>query len=373
MTRTRPNVLFVMTDQQRFDTIAGLGNPLIHTPNFDRLVRRGMTFTNAYTTCPVCAPSRYGIRTGCEPSRTGVYLNTKERGVNASVRLACVPFVAEILASRGYRTFGVGKFHTWPCDADIGYETHLRSEELYDTPEERRRDAYPGFIASEHPEYDFVEFLMGERSEMYHLPQMSPLPAAVGVEAWAADRACELIRGPDRRPFFGMVSFIGPHPPYAPPIPFNRYYDPDAMRAPVLGDIEEDHRDEQIPWLNYVEFADEISAGLARLLKARYYGEITYIDGCVGRILDALEERPDAEDTLVCFFSDHGDCMGDHHAWEEENFFEASARVPLLVSWPERLTEGRNRSELVCLTDLFGLATSATGEGEMRDGADLLG
>jgi arylsulfatase len=371
----RPNILLVMTDQQRFDTIAALGNSLVRTPNLDRLAARGVAFTNAYTTCPVCEPARYTIRTGLEPLSTGCCGNGEYLFPKATrtIEERCGPFLARTMASRGYRTFGIGKFHAVPWDQDLGYEVHLHSEELYGSPSHRGRDAYAGFIAREHPEHDWIEMLQGERTEMYYVPQMSPLPAALTVESWAADRAVEQLGSKDPRPFFGLVSFIGPHPPFAPPLPYNRLYDPDRMPEPVRGDPEIDGADEQIAWMNYAIWAEDIGPALARILKARYYGEITYIDACLGRILDAAEARPDAENTLICFFADHGDHLGDHGAWQKESFFEAACHVPFLLSWPRRLPAGARREELVCLADLFGMCTAASGEPELRDGADLLG
>src|SRR5699024_5385057 len=82
----------------------------------------------------------------------------------------------------------------------------------------------------------------------------------------------------------------------------------------------------------------------ARILKARYYGEISYIDHCIGRILDAVEARDDAANTLICFYADHGDHMGDHHGWQKESFFESSTRIPFLLSWPDRLPQQELRS-----------------------------
>jgi len=372
----KPNVLFVMTDQQRADTIAALGNSHIYTPNLDRLARRGTAFTNAYSPCPVCVPARYTIRTGCEPPTTGIYGNEGAdlvAGQSPNMGERCGKYLARTMAGLGYRTFGIGKSHTIPVHEDLGFETHLHSEELYGTPEDRKEDAYAAFIAEQHPEYDWIEALMGERTEMYYMPQMSPLPAQLTVEAWAADRAIEEIEKKDDRPFFGFVSFIGPHPPFAPPLPFNRMYDPDRMPNPVRGDIDIDHMDEFLPYMNRAMWAEDINAPHARTLKARYYGEISYIDHCLGRILDAVDARPDADDTLICFFSDHGDHLGDHHAWQKESFFEASCHVPFLVSWPNRLPADVKRNELVCLTDLFGIATSAAGRAELRDGRDVLG
>ncbi len=371
-----PNVLFVMMDQLRGDAIAALGNDHIYTPNLDRLVRRGAAFTNGYSTCPVCVPARYTIRTGREPHTIALHQNQRAEPTPdqpEGMEDRCGPYLARTMAQLGYRTFGVGKFHTAPWDEDVGYEVQLHSEELYGSAERRTKDAYASFIAREHPEYDFIEGLMGERTEMYYMPQMSPMPAGVTVEAWAADRVVELINVDDERPFFGFVSFIGPHPPLAPPIPFNRMYDPDRMPNPVRGDIEIDHLDEQVPWMNHAIWAEDINDPHARVLKARYYGEVSYIDDCLGRILDAVDARDDADNTVICFFADHGDHLGDHQAWQKESFFEASCHVPFLVSWPAQIQHDVRREDLVCLTDLFGIATGAAGALEWRDGIDVLG
>lgn len=373
----KPNILIVMTDQQRADTIAALENQIIYTPNMDRLVRRGITFTNAYSTCPVCVPARYTIHTGCEPPKTGFYCNAPDPDMvsdhPAGVEARCGAYIARTMCKLGYRTFGIGKFHTYPWNEDLGFETHLHSEELYGNQAQRKGDAYAAFIAREHPEYDWIEGLMGERTEMYYMPQMSPTPANLDVEAWAADRAVEQIRKKDTCPYFGFISFVGPHPPFAPPLPFNRMYDPDRMPNPSCGDIDIDHMDEQIPWMNYAVWAEDINNSHARVLKSRYYGEISYIDSCLGKILDAVESGPDADNTLICFVSDHGDHLGDHWAWQKESFFESACHVPFLVSWPGRLPANAKRDDLVCLTDLFGIATTAAGCQELRDGVDVLG
>lgn len=362
-----------MTDQQRFDTIAALGNSNIYTPNLDRLVARGASFTNAYSTTPVCIPARYTIRTGCESPTTGIGPSTvtDRDKVHQDIEESCGPYLATTMSKLGYRTFGVGKFHTIPRDAPVGFDTHLHSEELY-TSENRHQDAYVSFIANEHAEYAWLEALHGERTEMYYMPQKSPLPAELTVEAWAANQAIDLINSDDDRPWFGFVSFIGPHPPFAPPQPFNRMYDPDRMPNPVCGDRTIDHMDQYLPVMNHMIWADDINDSHARVLKARYYGEISYIDQCIGRILDTVEQRHDANNTVICFFADHGEHLGDHHSWQKESFFEASARIPFLVSWPGRIPV-ETRNALVCLTDLFGIATSAAGHTELREGSDVLG
>lgn len=373
----KPNILFIMTDQQRFDTIAALGNPEIYTPNYDRLVKRGITFTNAYSTCPVCVPARYTVRTGCEPLKTAVWLNTEPQPHPQQVQTMegrCGNYLPRTMSKLGYRTFGIGKFHTMPAwDEELGYDIHLHTEELFKDPDQRSRDAFASFIANQHPEYDFVEQLHGERTNMYYIPQMSSLPAELTVESFVANKIIEQINSGDNRPYFGFASFIGPHPPCAPPIPYNRMYNPDKMPAPVKGDIEIDHMDEQISWMNHLIWAEDINDFLAKNLKSRYYGEISYIDMCLGKILDAVESSPDADNTLICFFSDHGDHLGDHHAWQKESYFEASCHIPFLLSWPRKLPSDIRKNELVCLTDLFGIATGAAGKVQTRDGIDVLG
>ena len=180
----RPDILFIMTDQQRFDTIAAIGNSHIYTPNMDRLVRRGISFSNAYATCPVCVAARYTIRTGCEPPTTRVFTNAKANAVAgqaANMEERCGSYLGRTMSRLGYRTFGVGKFHTNPWNEDLGFETLWRCEETYHPPN-REGDDYGSWLARKHPEFDFLEQPMGERNEMFYLPQRSPLPANLGKE-----------------------------------------------------------------------------------------------------------------------------------------------------------------------------------------------
>src|SRR5690348_3649232 len=160
---TRPDILFIMTDQQRFDTIAALGNSHIYTPNMDRLVRRGISFSNAYATCPVCVAARYTIRTGCEPPTTRVFSNAKAApvpGQPTEMEARCGPYLGRTMSRLGYRTFAIGKFHTQPWNEDVGYETVWRSEE--NRPVTRKGDDYAHWLVSHHPEFDFLEQPMGE-------------------------------------------------------------------------------------------------------------------------------------------------------------------------------------------------------------------
>lgn len=373
----RPNVLLIMCDQLRYDAIAALGNKDVLTPNLDRLARRGVIFDNAYSTCPVCVPARYTIRTGQEPFVTGCYQNevpSPMDGLSASMEQRCGRYLARTMRDMGYYTFGIGKFHTMPeFKEDLGYHVQLNTEELWDKQSDRDQDAYSSFLRRNHPEYNHIRQLHGERTNMYYMPQMSPLPAELTVEAYVAGRTVEQLSRGDDRPYFGFVSFVGPHPPVAPPVPYNYMYDPDKMPNPIRGDIGVDHMDEQIPWMNHLIWADELNDFMARNVRSRYYGEITYIDQCIGSILDAVDQREDGDNTLICFFSDHGDHLGDHHAWQKESYFEQSCHIPYLLSWPQRYAGGQRSHALVCLTDLFGIATGAAGQEQVRGGHTVLG
>ena len=109
------------------------------------------------------------------------------------------------------------------------------------------------------------------------------------------------------------------------------------MPNPIKGDLKSDTWTRSDPYGNYLIWAEDINDSHARVLKARYYGTITYIDECIGRILDAVEARPDADNTLICFFSDHGDHLGDHHACEGE-LLRGVLSYSVLVSWPSKLS-----------------------------------
>lgn len=382
----RPNVLFIVCDQFRADAIAALGNSHLKTPNIDRLVKRGVTFANAYATTPECIPSRYTIITGCDAPKTGFYHNVVTpqlaAGQPAGMEERCGKYLPRVMAGLGYRTFGIGKFHTTPdMNEDIGFETYqptvlglnVNHDNVFtrNLPQ-KPRDAYAEFIVESHPEFNWLDSWVGE-SELYYIPQTRPMPAEICVESWATDQAVAEIRRSDPRPFFGMVSYFGPHAPMAPPAPYNHLYDPDAMPAPVCGDVAVDFMDDRIPSEAFATGSEEVTGRIARQLKARYYGEITFIDEGIGRILDAVEARPDADNTVICFFADHGEMLGDHGGWQKENFFEPSTHIPFLVSWPARLPANVKSPELVGLSDLFGIATSAAGTMELRDGADALG
>jgi len=356
MPADQPNVLVVMTDQQRFDTIAALGHDHVDTPNMDRLVDRGVSCTNAYSSAPICVPARHNVRTGCEPIATGYLGNDKRPAEHLETEHG--PFLARAMRNRGYRTFGIGKFHAHPGDIDLGYDRRLTGSDYADEP---------GADAAADT---------GRLAAMNFLPQSCALDPEDRKMSWIADEATAEIERDTDDPFFGFVSFSKPHPAWNPSAPFDDYYDPDDMPDPLREDRAVDHVDEKIPAQNYHFWRsreDDTGEHTIRIARSHYYGLVTQLDREIGRVLDAVESRDDADNTLICFVSDHGELLGDHHGWGKTSFFEQSARVPFLVSWPERLPEDETYDGLVSLTDVFGIATTAAGDRELRDGTDVLG
>ena len=356
---SRPNILFIMTDQQRFDTVAALGNPLLRTPALDGLARDGMVFTRAYTPSPVCMPARYSLITGLPAHVTGCVDNMAMPQGQTSFM--------ERLRDLGYQTHGVGKMHFTPDYRRLwGFEGRDFSEEGQEDDDYRRFLAVNGF--------DHVHEPHGVRSEMYYIPQPSQLPERLHHSTWTGDRAISFLESRDRdRPFMLWTSFIKPHPPFESPTPWNKLYRAAEMPVPFRPSGYENLLTYWNRVQNRYKYRD---AGhddlLARTTKAAYYACISFVDRQVGRILDAL--GTDAENTLVVFTSDHGELLGDYGSYGKRSMLDAACRVPLLTRWPRQLEAGGRCDAPASLLDLFPTFLAAAGGDDppSPDGLSLL-
>ena len=342
----RPNILLVFTDQQRADTIAALGNPILRTPVLDRLCREGTAFTRCYTPSPVCVSARCAMISGLPPHQTGSFDNDfMPQGVGSFM---------ERLAAEGYQTHGVGKMHFVPDPRRMwGFESRDLSEEFPDADDFRALLAQRG--------YGHVEDPHGVRSEMYYIPQPSQLPAELHHTAWTADRSIDFLRRRDRnRPFFLMMGFIKPHPPFESPTPWHKLYRAAEMPPPR----RPEGFDNLLCYWNRVQNRykyrdhgyDEL---LVRTIRAAYYSCISFIDYHVGRVLEALGEQID--NTLIVFTSDHGELLGDSGSFGKRCMLEGSARIPMIVRWPGRMPAGLRCSTPSTLLDLWPTFLSAAG------------
>jgi arylsulfatase A-like enzyme len=306
----RPNVLFVLVDQMRASAMGCAGNDQVHTPTLDRLAEEGVLCERAYTPDPVCTPARASILTGQYPHQHGV-VNNNVRIPQTGETLACC------LREAGYDTGYIGKWHL-DGNPKVGY-----------TPPGPRRqgfDYWEGFNRGHehlrgHPRFT-------EDGELYWAEGYQPAVQTdlaldfMGEHADAAD------------PFFTMLSWGPPHTPFEAPAEYSAMYDPEELELR-----------ENVP---ESEDTPELREDLAE-----YYALVTSLDDQMERLLDFLDERGIAEDTLVVFTSDHGEQLGSVGHYRKGFPFEESINVPLLARYPEGLPAGERREGLVNLIDLL--------------------
>jgi choline-sulfatase len=353
-------------DQQRADTIGALGNPHISTPNLDRLVGEGVAFTNAYSPSPVCVPARAAMHYGQYPARTRCLGNIHAMPDSQDSYVDC-------LARAGYRTVGVGKCHFTPDRLALrGFQQRYTQEEA---PACVADDDYLQFLQSS-PYHD-VRDAHGTWREMLYMPQTSPLDTAHHPSQWVADRTIDVIRSaghePDQ-PWFIQCSFIHPHPPYSPPVPWDMMYEVEQMPAPYLPD---DFLARQPAFkkaqLHHYFFDPPTSTTLWQIVRSRYYACVSFVDHQIGRIMEALERTGQLEHTTILFCSDHGEMLGDLGLLGKANMYEPAARVPLLMRLPGKALAGRRVDVPVSLVDIAPTVTAAAGmvQPQVFEGNDL--
>ena len=341
----RPNILMLVTDDQRFDTIAALGNPHIITTNMDRLVERGMSFTHAYipggTVGAVCMPSRAMLHTGRN------LFGLQECGANVPKEHM---LLGQTLRQAGYLCYGTGKWHNGPAAFSRAFETgdDIFFSGMWDhwnVPLNRydptgEYDTEVNFIS---------DFRHGKQTEKIRCDHFYPGVHSSTIIADSSVRFLE--QAPKDRPFFLYAAFLAPHDPRSMPERFRRMYEQREIPLPVNFLPEHpfefgahDLRDERLAPYPRTE-AD------TREQTADYYAMITHLDYEVGRILDALEQRGDRENTLIILISDNGLCMGSHGLFGKQNLYEESVRVPMVLQGPG-ITAGTCDS-FVYLFDLY--------------------
>jgi len=360
----RPNVLLLLTDQQRADTIHAVGNPIIRTPSLDRLAREGVRFGSAYTPAPVCVPARCSLIYGLYPHETGCFDNDDPMPTDR-------PSLMDLLSGSGYRTHGIGKMHFTPDGQALrGFQSRERQEEIVERVED---DDYLPYLHAAGFEHVYDPF--GQRGELYYLPQPAQVPAHLHGSAWVGDRAVHFIEETEReRPFFLFASFIHPHPPFTPPTPWNKLYRAALMPLPKLPPGYDALWSYANRYQNRYKYRDAgLDLNLVRAMRAYYYACISFIDYQVGRILQALERRGVLDDTLIVYTSDHGEFLGDYGCFGKRSMLDAAARVPLLLRYPERFTPGQEADAPASLVDIMPTVCAAAGLACDSSGTDLVG
>ena len=350
---TRPDIIFILTDQQRFDTIRALGAGHMDTPNIDRLVNDGVTFTNCHVTAPSCVPCRASLFSGYYPHTTGVLANGTPWART---------WVSD-LAAAGYHCVNIGKMHTIPYDAPAGFHERIVVENKDRFYEHRwffddwdRALAAHGLVKQQRSEYrqrpDYRQALGAFTWD---------LPPHLQSDNYVAEMAkFWLHTKPIDKPLFMEIGFPGPHPPYDPtpelaakymardiPLP-DTDEDLDALPPALVEkrrhDVEVDH--DSVAWS-----LDPTPAQLHKM-RAYYCANVEMIDRQVGEILDILDEQGRLDNAIIIFASDHGDLMGDHGLSQKWACYEEVTRVPLIVCARGRFDGGRKVDALVQLFDL---------------------
>lgn len=318
------NILHIFTDQMRFDAIGAHGNLHVKTPNIDRLIASGITFTNAYTPSPVCVAARCSMLYGQYPLHTNCFANGNMPTDGRE------SFVGALTRS-GYRTHGIGKCHFTPdIYAMRGFQSREQQEER--SAGDITREPYYSHMTK--PEYSYAIEPNGVRGEMYYIPQPSKLPAEMHPTQWIGDRSIAFIeQHKNTAPWYLFSSFIHPHPPFSPPSPWHRLYrSPDMPLPHVPADSES-----LLLFINRLQnrykYRDAgIDNNLMRNIKAYYYACVSFVDYQVGRILDALTQTGQRENTIIVFTSDHGEMLGDYNSFGKRGMHDSAAHIPFIVA-----------------------------------------
>jgi len=332
------NVIFIISDQMRWDVLGCNGAEFMNTPNFDRLAAGGVNFSCAYSGNPVCVPARGILATGCYSHNC--MDQTEARNANGGEILRL--HIAEHLRRNGFATYGIGKCHCLPYKRNPGFD-------VFEIAEEGRIETAKlwGRIKEDMTE-DYMEYL---KAVGYYGMQrahgignndprggQSPLPIEHYVDTWATTRSLELLENhigqTPERPFYLQLGFVKPHAPYDPPEPFNKMYDPRKIPRPRGSFKDLRGRNPAMEPYHQMYLVDKMSEPAIQYSRAHYFGLVSYLDSQLGRILEFLQKNNILEDTLIVFTADHGDNIGDHGIFFKTFFTEGSAHIPLLISLP---------------------------------------
>ncbi len=321
MTTKPPNILLIMADQLAPQYMGTYGHPQVQTPNIDAIAARGTRFDAAYCNSPLCAPSRFSFMAGQLVTKIGAYDNACEFP-------ATIPTFAHYLRTMGYTTCLSGKMHFVGPDQLHGFEERVTT------------DVYPSDYAWT-PDWENAE----ERIDKWYHNMDSVKDAGVAATTFQLDYDDEVAFFAKRKifdyarnkaePFCLVASFIHPHDPYDARQEFWDLYDHDNLDMPKI-DMK---RDEQDPFGKRLMDGIEASTKVAteeeiRNARHGYFANTSYFDSKVGELVQALESVDLLDNTIIIVTSDHGDMLGERGLWYKMNFFEHSARVPMVMAGP---------------------------------------
>lgn len=352
MKQRKKNVLLIVVDQWRGDTLPMLGHPVVKTPNIEALAAQGVTFARHYTQAVPCGPGRASLLTGLYQMNHRAVQNT----IPLDARHTNIAFEVR---KAGYDPALVGYTTTTPDPRVVSGEdprfTVLGADMEGWTPVGSwglKREAYFAWVASQ-------GFAMPDNPWHIWLPQgveaheigatnkPSRIPAELSDTTWFTNRGLEYLRGAQSKPWFMHLGYHRPHPPFSAPAPYHDMYDP-AQCPPPIRAASPDVEAEQHPLLRYYlenikrsnffqngqGLGSEMSEAEVRQMRATYYGLMTEVDDQLGRVFQFLKDTGQWDDTLIVLTSDHGEQLGDHHLLGKIGYFDQSYHIPMIVMDP---------------------------------------
>ncbi len=360
---TRPHVLLISTDHWPADLLGIAGHSAIQTPTLDELARSGVRFARAYAECPVCIPARRTLMTGVSP-RTH-----DDRVFKETLPMPELPTLAQTFREAGYQAYAVGKLHVYPQRDRIGFDDVILDEE--GRTQYGVTDDYELFLGDQG--FAGQQFNHGMSNNEYSTRPWH-LPEDTHPTNWATQQMARTIKRRDpNRPAFWFLSYRHPHPPL---VPLQTYWD-------MYGDIPLDppyrgawaSGPEALPYSLDASYDRGTKLNSTQAIAARraFYALCTHIDHQIRVIIGTLREEALLDNTIICFTSDHGDMLGNHHMWAKRLFYESSAKIPMILVGPagdERVGHHRVDDRLVgwqdvmpTLLDLAGIDIPETVEG----------
>jgi arylsulfatase len=337
VTESKTNLIFILCDQLRFDCLGYAGHSVVETPNIDRLAERGVVFETTYCASPVCSPARASWLTGTYPHAHRQLANYgPERLVPEAMAVMRPDAVTmgDVFKQAGYRCGIAGPWHLGhDHQPQHGFEEFWRvyryqgdhPDILFDYFE---KEGVPNLYEGKHPTI--------QKHGMDYTPIADPRQQRT---TWTIDQGLEFLDTKDDRPFFLYLSVKDPHPLIAVSQELIDKYPIEKIDLPATWKDDLEGRPDYLK--NDVgRLSLDLDETGFRTMMAHYYALITHIDDQVGRLMDHLENQGLAENTIVAFISDHGEMLGEHHAIQKRMFWEASVRVPCVVSWPAGLPSG---------------------------------
>jgi len=375
---SKPNILYIISDQHNAKCLGVAGHPIVKTPNLDRLSETGVRFTHAITQSPICTPSRICYLSGQYAHNHGYF------GLRGTP-VGMPPSLFEHVKTHGYRTAHIGKNHTplgWiepHCDVYLGDS----AEEDY--PSDIAMSPYDRYLQSKGilEDRDDVEYPEQTKKDAQSKDaRCSRLDYADSVEGWCAMEARRFIEQSGDTPWFMQLSFPRPHQVYSPSEPFWSMYSDDlpmppnadadlSLKAPHLRKMREAQENGSEESL----FGDPSYEALRRRKLRGYYGLISQTDHAIGEVLDALSASGQHENTIVIYTTDHGEYACEFGLLEKSPGIcsDAVTRIPHIWSWPGRIEAGRVCEQIVETVDMAPTLCTLIGAPSMPcvDGKDM--